>query len=772
MKTNVLGYPRIGAKRELKKVSEKYWKGTATKTELVEMGKQLKLYNWKLMQKAGVDLIPSNDFSFYDQVLDATLTYGCIPARYQKIKEKESKLNLYFAMARGLQNNEFDVTAMEMTKWFDTNYHYLVPEFTANQDFELFSLKPVEEFKEALAHNITTKPVVLSPVTYLLLGKEKEEDFNKIDLLNNLLPVFFELITELVAAGATHVQLDEPCLALNLTAKDRQAVTKLYTQLAGKFPDLKIILTSYFDCYGDNLETVLQLPVYALHLDLVRCSLQLDDVLNATNFKNDKILSLGLVDGRNIWKNNFEATLATVQNVVAKLGADKVWLATSCSLLHTPYDLDLEQNEETLPTSVKQWLAFAKQKIDELVTLKKLATVDKSKEVVAKLLSNTKAHKAKKESLVIHNAAVKARIGLLTANDSERNAEFSSRQKIQKNKLKLPVYPTTTIGSFPQTKEVRSWRSKFKKKELSLDAYNTLIQKEIEETIRFQEKIGLDVLVHGECERNDMVEYFGEKLDGFAISSFGWVQSYGSRAVKPPILFGDVSRPVAMTVKWSAYAQSLSSKVVKGMLTGPVTILQWSFVRNDQPRSETCKQIALAIRDEVVDLEKAGLQAIQVDEPAIREGLPLRKEYRDAYLTWAVESFKIATSGVADKTQIHTHMCYSEFNDIIEHITKLDADVITIETSRSKMDLLNVFVDYKYPNEIGPGVYDIHSPRVPTLQEIEDLLEKASKLLPVDNIWVNPDCGLKTRDWPETKAALENLVAAAKTMRSKLKTAY
>ncbi|WBU88105.1 5-methyltetrahydropteroyltriglutamate--homocysteine S-methyltransferase [Cellulophaga omnivescoria] len=771
MKTNVLGYPRIGAKRELKKVSEKYWKGTATKTELLEMGKQLKLYNWKLMQKAGVDLIPSNDFSFYDQVLDATLTYGCIPARYQTIKEKESKLDLYFAMARGLQNNEFDVTAMEMTKWFDTNYHYLVPEFTANQDFELFSLKPVEEFKEALAHNITTKPVVLSPVTYLLLGKEKEEGFNKIDLLNNLLPVFFELITELVAAGATHVQLDEPCLALNLTDTDRQAVTKLYTQLADKFPDLKIILTSYFDCYGDNLETVLQLPVYALHLDLVRCSLQLDDVFDAANFKNDKILSLGLIDGRNIWKNNFEETLATVKKVEEKIGEENVWLATSCSLLHTPYDLDLEQNEETLPASVKQWLAFAKQKVDELVTLKKLATGNASKDVAAKLLNNKRAHRAKKESSVIHNAAVKARVSFLTENDSLRNAEFSSRQKIQKNQLKLPAYPTTTIGSFPQTKEVRSWRSKLKKKELSLDAYNELIKQEIEETIRFQEKIGLDVLVHGECERNDMVEYFGEKLEGFAISSFGWVQSYGSRAVKPPILFGDVSRPVPMTVNWSAYAQSLSSKVVKGMLTGPVTILQWSFVRNDQPRSETCKQIALAIRDEVVDLENAGLQAIQVDEPAIREGLPLRKEYRDAYLTWAVESFKIATSGVADKTQIHTHMCYSEFNDIIEHITALDADVITIETSRSKMDLLNVLVDYKYPNEIGPGVYDIHSPRVPTLQEIEDLLEKASKLLPTDNIWVNPDCGLKTRDWPETKAALENLVAAAKTMRSKLQTA-
>lgn len=772
MKTNVLGYPRIGAKRELKKVSERYWKGAATKTELVEMGKQLKLSNWKLMQQAGVDFIPSNDFSFYDQVLDATLTYGCIPARYQKIKEKESKLDLYFAMARGLQNNEFDVTAMEMTKWFDTNYHYLVPEFTANQKFELFSLKPINEFKEALAHNITTKPVVLSPVTYLLLGKEKEAGFNKIDLLDNLLPVFYQLIEELVAAGAKYIQIDEPCLALDITDKDREAIKKLYTALATKFPSLKIILTSYFDCYGDNLETVLQLPVHALHLDLVRCSLQLDDVLNATNFKSDKILSLGLVDGRNIWKTNFEDTIATLKKVEEKIGKENVWLATSCSLLHSPYDLDLEQNEETLPASVKQWLAFAKQKVDELVTIKKLAIGDTSKEVAAKLLNNNRAHSAKKESSVIHNEAVKARVSLLTTDDSERNAEFLTRQKIQKDQLKLPAYPTTTIGSFPQTKEVRSWRSKLKKKELSLDAYNELIKQEIEETIRFQEKIGLDVLVHGECERNDMVEYFGEKLEGFAISSFGWVQSYGSRAVKPPILFGDVSRPVAMTVKWSAYAESLSSKFVKGMLTGPVTILQWSFVRNDQARATTCKQIALAIRDEVVDLEQAGVQVIQVDEPAIREGLPLRKEYWNTYLNWAVESFKIATSGVKDKTQIHTHMCYSEFNDIIEHITNLDADVITIETSRSKMDLLNVFVDFKYPNEIGPGVYDIHSPRVPTLQEIEELLIKASKLLPVDNIWVNPDCGLKTRDWPETKSALENLVAAAKTMRSKLEKAY
>ncbi|MCL5245776.1 5-methyltetrahydropteroyltriglutamate--homocysteine S-methyltransferase [Cellulophaga sp. 20_2_10] len=772
MKTNVLGYPRIGAKRELKKVSERYWKGTATKTELVEMGKQLKLSNWKLMQNAGIDLIPSNDFSFYDQVLDATLTYGCIPARYQKIKEKESQLDLYFAMARGLQNNEFDVTAMEMTKWFDTNYHYLVPEFTANQEFELFSLKPVHEFKEALAHNITTKPVVLSPVTYLLLGKEKEGGFNRIDLLDNLLPVFYKLIEGLVDAGATYIQIDEPCLALDITDKDREAIKKLYSTLAYKFPELNVILTSYFDCYGDNLETVLQLPVHALHLDLVRCSLQLDDILNATNFKNDKILSLGIIDGRNIWKTNFEDTIATIKKVEAQIGKDNVWLATSCSLLHSPYDLDLEESEEALPVSVKQWLAFAKQKVDELVTLKKLAAGDASKEVLTKLVDNTRALKAKKESSIIHNAAVKARLSLLTAKDSERNAEFLSRQKIQKDQLKLPAYPTTTIGSFPQTKEVRSWRSKFKKKELSLDAYNQLIKQEIEETIRFQEKIGLDVLVHGECERNDMVEYFGEKLEGFAISNFGWVQSYGSRAVKPPILFGDVSRPVPMTVKWSDYAQSLSSKVVKGMLTGPVTILQWSFVRNDQSRSETCKQIALAIRDEVNDLEEVGLQAIQVDEPAIREGLPLRKEHWSAYLSWAVESFKIATSGVADKTQIHTHMCYCEFNDIIQHIANLDADVITIETSRSKMDLLNVFVDFKYPNEIGPGVYDIHSPRVPEVSEIEELLQKASKLLPVDNIWVNPDCGLKTRDWPETKLALENLVQAAKTMRSKLETAY
>tara|TARA_R110002049_G_scaffold208648_11_gene379153 strand:- start:51 stop:2369 length:2319 start_codon:yes stop_codon:yes gene_type:complete len=772
MKTNVLGYPRLGANRELKKVCEKYWKGTATKTELIELGKQLKLSNWKLMQDAEIDLIPSNDFSFYDQVLDATLTYGCIPNRYQKIKEKESKLDLYFAMARGLQNNDYDVTAMEMTKWFDTNYHYLVPEFEANQDFQLFSLKPIEEFKEALEHNITTKPVLLGPVTYLLLGKEKEAGFNKIDLLDKLLPVFHELVEQLVKVGVTYIQIDEPCLALDITEKDRQAIQKVYTELAHKFPKLKVILTSYFDCYGDNLETVLQLPVHALHLDLVRCSLQLDDILNTDKFKNNTILSLGLIDGRNIWKNNFEATLNTIQKVEAQIGLDRIWISSSCSLLHSPYDLDLEKNEETLPVAVKQWLSFAKQKLDELATLKELALKNTSEEVAIKRDENKKAHDDKKESSVIHNAAVKARVGLLTTDDSERNSRFLSRQKIQKDQLKLPVYPTTTIGSFPQTKEVRSWRSKFKKKELSLEAYNELIKKEIEDTIHFQEEIGLDVLVHGECERNDMVEYFGEKLEGFAISNFGWVQSYGSRAVKPPILYGDVSRALPMTVNWSAYAQSLSSKVVKGMLTGPVTILQWSFVRNDQPRAETCKQIALAIRDEVKDLERAGLQAIQVDEPAIREGLPLRKEHWEAYLSWAVESFKITTAGVADKTQIHTHMCYCEFNDIIQHIANLDADVITIETSRSKMDLLNGFVNFKYPNEIGPGVYDIHSPRVPTVSEIEELLQKVSKLLPVDNIWVNPDCGLKTRDWPETKLALGNLVEAAKTMRSKLETAH
>ena len=768
MNTMVLGYPRVGRKRELKKASEKYWKGVISSDELLKLAAVLKRDNWLFLKESGIDLISSNDFSFYDQVLDMSLTVGCIPKRFNDVKKNRSLLDLYFAMARGIQEDGFDVRAMEMTKWFDTNYHYIVPEFEKDQTFELFSSKILDEYTEALNLGVATKPAIIGPVTYLLLGKEKSSGFHRIELLEKLLPVYLELLKKLKLLGATYIQFDEPCLALNLTEQEQNAIVKTYTTIATEFPELKIILANYFDCYGDNLNVALSLPVYALHLDLVCCPSQLNDVLNSKYLNKNLILSLGLIDGRNIWKNNFENSLKAIKKATDILGDSNIWISTSCSLLHSPYDLDLEDNEEILPLEVKQWLAFAKQKVDEIVTLKKITSLDKSTETIQKFQDNIKANHSRKTSDLIHNSSVKERVGKLTPNDSRRHSVFKIRQAKQKEQLKLPMYPTTTIGSFPQTKEVRKWRLKFKKKELSQSQYDDYIRKETEKTISFQEKSGIDVLVHGEFERNDMVEYFGERLKGFAFTSFGWVQSYGSRCVKPPIIFGDVYRENPMTVKWSSYAQSLTEKPVKGMLTGPVTILQWSFVRNDQPISVSCKQIALAIRDEVIDLEEAGLKIIQIDEPAIREGMPLHKEDWNAYLKWAVESFRIAASGVQDKTQIHTHMCYSEFNDIIASIADMDADVITIETSRSEMELLDVFVDFKYPNEIGPGVYDIHSPRIPTIEEIQKLLIKASELLPAEHIWVNPDCGLKTRDWPETESALRNLVGAAKLMREKV----
>ncbi len=769
MKTTLLGYPRIGSKRELKKASEAYWKNSISTEDYLKTGALIRKENWLLQQKLGIDVIPSNDFSLYDQVLDMSITVGNIPKRYQQIKKEENTLSLYFAMARGIQKEGFDITAMEMTKWFDTNYHYIVPEFNKNQTFKLFHLKAVNEYEEALKLGIKTKPVLIGPITYLLLGKEKEAGFHRIELIENLLPVYIKLIKKLTALGAEYIQFDEPCLATNLSEIEKHAITKTYTDIANRFPKLKIILANYFDSYNANLETVLALPIHALHLDLVKSPSQLEDVLASKKLNKNITLSLGLVDGRNIWKNDFKNSLNIIAKSVDVLGENKVWIASSCSLLHSPIDLDLETNEQNLPTEVKQWLAFAKQKVEEIITLKKASTGNKSEEIIKKLDVNKLAIQNKKTSERIHNQIIKTRVEKLDASDSKRHSKFKFRQLKQKELLNLPLFPTTTIGSFPQTKEVRSWRAKFKKKELSQSDYDELIKKETEETIRFQENAGIDVLVHGEFERNDMVEYFGEKLKGFAFTNFGWVQSYGSRCVKPPIIFGDIFREKPISVKWSAYAQSLTEKPVKGMLTGPVTILQWSFVRNDQPRSTTCKQIALAIRDEVVDLESAGLKIIQIDEPAIREGLPLRKEDWKNYLDWAIESFKISSSGVKDSTQIHTHMCYSEFNDIIAHIAALDADVITIETSRSEMELLDVFVNYKYPNEIGPGVYDIHSPRVPTIKEMELLLTKASKLLPIEHIWVNPDCGLKTRDWPETKSALINLVETAKKLREKFK---
>ncbi|MBJ6368481.1 5-methyltetrahydropteroyltriglutamate--homocysteine S-methyltransferase [Snuella sedimenti] len=762
MKTTSLGHPRIGSKRELKKACEAFWSGKMNQEELIKVGQDIKRQNWTLQKELGIDIIPSNDFSFYDQILDSCLTFGCIPVRYKEIN-KNNFLELYFAMARGLQKDGIDVTAMEMTKWFDTNYHYIVPEFEKEQTFEFFSKKIINEFKEALELGITTKPVLIGPVTFLLLGKEKESGFHRLELLERLLPVYFEVIAELTKLKVEYIQFDEPCLALNLNSKEQHAIKLTYEQINTKFPELKIHLANYFDCYGDNLDVALKLPVDTLHLDLVRCPLQLDDVLESKHFNPYTNLSLGLIDGRNIWKNDFEASLKTIEKASRKINPEKLWISTSCSLLHVPYDLDLETN--MLP-EIKEWLAFSKQKLQEVVTLKKLSS--SKKDIHLPLLEeNKRCNLARKKSKLIHNQQVKERILNLKDSDSHRENNFSIRQSKQKKALNLPLYPTTTIGSFPQTNEVRSWRLKYKKGLVSQEEYDTFIANETKACVRFQEEVGLDVLVHGEFERNDMVEYFGEKLKGFAFSDFGWVQSYGSRCVKPPILYGDVYRSAPMTVKWSKYAQSLTSTPLKGMLTGPVTILQWSFVRNDQPRSTTCNQIALAIRDEVIDLEKNGLKIIQIDEPAIREGLPLRKEDWPHYLYWAVKAFRISASGVKDETQIHTHMCYSEFNDIIASIADMDADVITIETSRSEMELLDAFVNFKYPNEIGPGVYDIHSPRVPSLDEIEHLLIKAKDVLPKEHIWVNPDCGLKTRDWPETKKALQSIVKSAIKLREK-----
>jgi 5-methyltetrahydropteroyltriglutamate--homocysteine methyltransferase len=769
MQTHNLGYPRIGSNRELKKACEQYWSGRTSQKNLLQVGKNIRLLNWQLQKEAGIDLIPSNDFSFYDQILDMSLALGAIPERYHDVilNKKNSELDLYFAMARGYQQDDLDITAMEMTKWFDTNYHYIVPEFKRSQTFKLFSTKIIDEFYEAKQAGILTKPVFIGPVSYLLLGKEKEEGFNRIDLIKSLLPVYIELLKKLEKLNVEWVQFDEPFLALDLDKKVKDAFTYVYTEIKKAFPELKTIVTTYFEGLRDNLELAASLPVCALHIDLVRSPEQLDEVLDA--IPKHLTLSLGVVDGRNIWKNDFQTSLSFIQKAIQKIGSDRILLAPSCSLIHSPCDLDLETNEKTLTPEIKQWLAFAKQKINEVVTLKQLASNHTSENITKKLNDNFSANESRKTSELIHNEKVKQRVNAITGNDDQRQNPFILRKEKQHKALNLPLFPTTTIGSFPQTAEVRSWRAKFKSGELTQQQYDDLIKKETEEAIRFQEETGIDVLVHGEFERNDMVEYFGEQLAGFTFTKNGWVQSYGSRCVKPPVIFGDVYRSKAMTVQWSAYAQSLTKKLVKGMLTGPVTILQWSFVRNDQPRSQTCTQIALAIRDEVIDLEKANIKVIQIDEPAIREGLPLRKSDWQNYLHWAVRAFRISASGVKDETQIHTHMCYSEFNDIIQNIADMDADVITIECSRSQMELLDAFADFNYPNEIGPGVYDIHSPRVPSKKEMVQLLEKAKAVIPVDQLWVNPDCGLKTRHWDETRKALVEMVAAAKQLRQSVK---
>jgi 5-methyltetrahydropteroyltriglutamate--homocysteine methyltransferase len=764
MLTHNLGYPRIGSHRELKKACEQYWAGKTTLKNLFQVGRNLRLENWRLQKESGIDLVPSNDFSFYDQVLDMSLMVGAIPQRFHEVilNKKNSELDLYFAMARGYQKDGLDIMAMEMTKWFDTNYHYLVPEFYRDQQFKLFSTKAIDEFYEARELGIITKPVLLGPVSYLLLGKEREDGFDRIDLIKNILPVYLEVIRKLYTLNTPCIQFDEPFLVTDLSDKEKKAFRFAYGEIKREFPSLKTLLTTYFGKLDDNLSLATSLPVSILHIDLVRGKEQLNDVLSV--IPDNMILSLGVVDGRNIWKNDFSNSLDLIRqaNVVLR---ERIMIAPSCSLLHSPCDLDLETNDHALLPEIKNWMAFARQKIGEVVTLKNLASEKAIDTDQILLQENREAIESRKTSSRIHKEKVKNRVASITKSDANRQSNFSIRQKQQHKALKLPLFPTTSIGSFPQTDEVRSWRAKLKKGELSEAQYKSLLQEETEKAIRWQEQIGMDVLVHGEFERNDMVEYFGEQLEGFVFSKNGWVQSYGSRCVKPPIIYGDVSRPKQMTVGWSTFAQSLTNKPMKGMLTGPVTILQWSFVRDDQPRKDTCTQIALAIRDEVCDLEKAGIRIIQIDEPAIREGLPLRRAEWKSYLDWAINAFKISASGVSDETQIHTHMCYSEFNDIIQSIADMDADVITIETSRSQMELLDAFVEFKYPNEIGPGVYDIHSPRIPTTDEMVSLLNKAINVLPKRNIWVNPDCGLKTRKWPETDLAVKNMVQAAHQMR-------
>lgn len=763
MLTQNLGYPRIGAHRELKKACENYWAGRISENELKDAGRNERRKNWQLQQEALIDLVPCNDFSFYDHVIDLSFIVGAIPDRFKPLENLLSDIDLYFAMCRGYQKGKYDVTAMEMTKWFDTNYHYIVPEFTKNQEFQLRQKKVIEEFVEAKSFGIENpKPVLIGPISYLLLGKEKGSGFERIDLIGKLLPVYYEIFEELEKAGCSHIQLDEPFLVTDLKAKIKLIYQQVYREIKATYPDLKIILTTYFDDLGENLELVLNLPVEILHIDLVRGENQLNEILG--KIPSTLSLSLGIIDGRNIWKNNLNQSINTITKVKYKIGENRIIIAPSCSFLHVPYDLD---NETKLPTDIRKWLAFSKQKLEEINLLKELLREEPSKKATARLILNEQYVFERKISQKVNNIHVIEAVDKIQNKEFCRRSDFSKRKILQNQKLNLQLLPTTTIGSFPQSIEVRNVRRDFRNGKINQSEYESFIQGEIKKVIRLQEEIGLDVLVHGEFERNDMVEYFGEQLEGFLFTENGWVQSYGSRGVKPPIIFGDVWRKEPMTVKWIKYAQSLSSKRVKGMLTGPVTILQWSFVRDDQPRKLTSFQIALALKEEVQDLEKAGIDIIQIDEPALREGLPLKRSKWKDYLSWAVDAFKICTYEIKDETQIHTHMCYAEFNDIIDVIAALDADVISFETSRSQMELLKVFAEYNYPNQIGPGVFDIHSPRIPSVNEMTDLLERAKKYIPVENLWINPDCGLKTRSWNEVRSSLINMVKAAGLIRQK-----
>ena len=752
---HILGFPRIGRDREMKKAVEAYWKGGLDRAGLLKVGRELRAQHWRWQKEAGMDLAAVGDFTWYDHVLDMSALLGVVPPRFEW-NGGEVDLDTYFRMARGTAPTGKATFACEMTKWFDTNYHYIVPEFQPGQTFRIASQKLFDEVAEAKAAGFVPKAVLVGPLTYLWLGKTKGGDFDRLSLLDKLIPVYREILDRLSKVGVEWVQIDEPALVLDLPAEWVAAYARAYAALAQA--PVKLLLATYFESLHTNLGAVAKLPVAGLHVDLVRAPAQLDAVLKA--WPQDKVLSLGVIDGRNIWRADLDQALSLLEKAKAARG-DTLWVASSCSLLHAPVDLSVETK---LDAELKSWLAFAREKMSEIATLKR--ALDEGHAAVAQTLDAARAAQAsRKQSPRIHNRAVKQRIAALTDKDARRKSAFAKRRAAQQALLKLPAYPTTTIGSFPQTAEIRTARRDAKAGKISEQQYTEKMRAEIALAVRKQEELGIDVLVHGEAERNDMVEYFGEQLAGFTFTQNGWVQSYGSRCVKPPIIFGDVARPHPMTVEWATYAQSLTKKPMKGMLTGPVTILQWSFVRNDQPRSETTLQIAAAIRDEVVDLEKAGIKVIQIDEPAVREGLPLRRADHKAYLDWAVRAFKISASGVDDTTQIHTHMCYAEFNDIIDAVAAMDADVITIETSRSDMELLDAFVNFKYPNEIGPGVYDIHSPRVPETDEMVRLMRKARKVLPPEHLWVNPDCGLKTRGWPEVEKALANMVKAARILR-------
>ncbi|BDC42131.1 5-methyltetrahydropteroyltriglutamate--homocysteine S-methyltransferase [Paraburkholderia terrae] len=757
--THNLGFPRIGAKRELKFALEKYWKNESTRDELKAIGAQLRGRHWK--DQARLDFVPVGDFAFYDQVLDMSFTLGNLPERVRGFHGDALDNAFRVARGRSAQNGEAHgaccggVAAGEMTKWFDTNYHYIVPEFDANTQFSLDPSRLLQQINEARALGVNVKPVIIGPVTYLWLGKAKD-DSDKLALLPRLLPVYAALLDYFTAQGIDWVQIDEPVLVTELNAKWRDAFVTAYDALSAR--RVKLLLATYFGQLQDNLELACKLPVDGLHIDAINARDEVTRV--AAKLSDAVVLSVGVINGRNIWKTDLNAVLEWLEPLHRSLG-NRLWIAPSCSLLHTPVDLNSEQK---LDDEIKSWLAFALQKLDELTVLAG-ALNDGRASVASALDANAAAIESRRVSPRVHNPAVKAAIARIDAALGERVSAYPQRAEKQSAILNLPAFPTTTIGSFPQTGDIRHARSQYKAGELDQAGYKAAMEREITRAVKEQEALGLDVLVHGEAERNDMVEYFGEQLDGYAFSQFGWVQSYGSRCVKPPILFGDISRPKAMTVEWIRYAQSQTTKPMKGMLTGPVTILNWSFVRDDQPRSVSCHQLALAIREEVLDLEKAGVRVIQIDEAALREGLPLRRSQWSEYLHWAVESFRITANGVQDETQIHTHMCYSEFNDIIASIADMDADVITIETSRSDMELLDAFDDFDYPNQIGPGVYDIHSPNIPSQDHIVNLMKKAAGRIPAERLWVNPDCGLKTRAWDEVIPALKNMVAAAQTLR-------